>query len=484
MSDFKRPEIISYQGDEYYKAVDLKTYDSCYFYGTSTGIRRIIQKKNIDKSAYHYATFAKRKGWSSDDQEKPCKKAILLLRRNWVEKNIPRMMTGEDGEHQKGYEYPEAPDLLILEDEEKFRDHKGVTVDIETRGERTPKGIYFLAKDVGEAFGMNTLINTILSNDSYVKGTHYDTFVHQRIISNNSLPNKQLFITYKGMLKVLFNHRVGKADTFVDWATETLFTHQMGNTEQKEELGSTLLGCDVRHIRTALKPYSSKLSSVYCFSLGTGKSLRNSMGLSVDTVSDEDIIIKFGFTDDLDRRSTEHVKEYEKIKGVKMRLMEYVYIDPAFLSEAETELKHFFTAIETPVLYRKYRELVSINPTHLKQIQMKYKAIGVGYQGNCSHMIAKLDKLEWQLKMKDKDIELKNKDIELKDKEMVMKEEDNRRQLEMKDREMELKEEDNRRQLEIRDIQLKMKEEQLKMKDEHVELQNKFIGQLERKNSR
>ena len=222
MSDFKRPEIISYQGDEYYKAVDLKTYDSCYFYGTSTGIRRIIQKKNIDKSAYHYATFAKRKGWSSDDQEKPCKKAILLLRRNWVEKNIPRMMTGEDGggEHQNGYEYPEAPDLLILEDEEKFRDHKGVTVDIETRGERTPKGIYFLAKDVSEAFGMNTLLNTIVSKGSYVKGTHYDTFV--RVSLDNYIQKKQLFITYEGMLKLLFSSRGNttmsfNVDIFINW---------------------------------------------------------------------------------------------------------------------------------------------------------------------------------------------------------------------------------------------------------------------------
>jgi hypothetical protein len=51
------------------------------------------------------------------------------------------MMTGEDGggEHQKGYEYPEAPDLLILEDEDKFRDHKGVTLDIETRVEEHPR---------------------------------------------------------------------------------------------------------------------------------------------------------------------------------------------------------------------------------------------------------------------------------------------------------------------------------------------------------
>lgn len=51
------------------------------------------------------------------------------------------MMTGEDGggEHQKGYEYPDAPYLLIIEDEDKFRGHKGVTVDIEIRAEEHPR---------------------------------------------------------------------------------------------------------------------------------------------------------------------------------------------------------------------------------------------------------------------------------------------------------------------------------------------------------
>ena len=419
MSEFQRPEIIKHNGEEYYDAKELKKLDPVYFYGTSGGIRKIIKKKKIDVGVYHYATFAKRKGWSSDCQENPCKKACLLLLKSWVESNIPTMMDDDCVNDEEGkYEYPQAPDLLLLEEEEKFRDSDGRVVEIETRGEMTPKGIYFSAKDVSVAFGLNRIVDSLTDKRRFKNDDEeeYRFFIVKNPVSNGiSAIRKQMFITYEGMISILYSSRSEKAKGFRKWATETLFTHQMGSRSQKEELSSNLLGCDVKDVRTALKPYSAKLSSVYCFSLGTGESLRDSMELPEDVTKDDDIVIKFGFTNDLDRRSNEHVKEYEKIKGVKVRLMEYVYIDPAFLSEAEVELKQFFTAIETPVKYKKYKELISINPKHLKEIQKKYKSVGVGYQGNCSHLIGKLEKLEYQLQLKDKDIELREAEIRNRD---------------------------------------------------------------------
>jgi hypothetical protein len=53
---------------------------------------------------------------------------------------------------------------------------------------------------------------------------------------------KGIFITYKGMLQSLFSSQRGNADKFVDWATETLFTVQMGTADQKETLAATLIG--------------------------------------------------------------------------------------------------------------------------------------------------------------------------------------------------------------------------------------------------
>ena len=49
--------------------------------------------------------------------------------------------------------------------------------------------------------------------------------------------------------------------------------------------------------------------------------------MSLDnSIKDTDIVVKYGFTDDLSRRTNEHVKEYEKkIKGSKLENINYVY---------------------------------------------------------------------------------------------------------------------------------------------------------------
>jgi len=89
----QRPTFIRHRGSRYYSANDIKKYDPEYFYGTSVGIRKIIKKKNINSTVFHYATFSNKSGWKSCNQEKPCKKAVLLLLKSWVIKNIPSMMS-------------------------------------------------------------------------------------------------------------------------------------------------------------------------------------------------------------------------------------------------------------------------------------------------------------------------------------------------------------------------------------------------------
>ena len=79
--------------------------------------------------------------------------------------------------------------------------------------------------------------------------------------------------------------------------------------------------------------------------------------------------------DDIERRTNEHDKHYGIITGVQLGLMEFSYINPKFLSEAEPNIKDFFQTIEIQIEYKSYRELVAINPTHKKQITRQYKYI-------------------------------------------------------------------------------------------------------------
>lgn len=104
------------------------------------------------------------------------------------------MMPDSNESKEEQYEYPKAPDLLYLEDSEKFTDNDGNVVDIETRGVRTQTGIYFLAKDVSTAFEMPSLSNNVYekTNTDYIKNEHYKIF-----LCSTHNTKKQLFYLHR-----------------------------------------------------------------------------------------------------------------------------------------------------------------------------------------------------------------------------------------------------------------------------------------------
>jgi hypothetical protein len=203
MADNTRPTEITIGTDKYYNADDLSKYDPSYFFGCSRTVRNIIARKNIESNNYAYATWNKKTNWViSANQEKPATKASLLLSSKWVTENIPKMMPTSNESKELLYEYPEAPNIIILNDEEKFRDNENKTVEIETRGKKTPKGIYFLASDVSNVFEMPNLIKTLKKEDrGYTENIHYNIFY-------TGDPNKKhIYITYIGLLKIIFSSR-------------------------------------------------------------------------------------------------------------------------------------------------------------------------------------------------------------------------------------------------------------------------------------
>ena len=104
-----------------------------------------------------------------------------------VTQTIPKMMPDSNESKEEQYEYPKAPDLLYLEDSEKFTDNDGNVVDIETRGVRTPTGIYFLAKDVSTAFEMTGLVKTLKDiRCNYIIGVDYKIFINLNVGTSDS----------------------------------------------------------------------------------------------------------------------------------------------------------------------------------------------------------------------------------------------------------------------------------------------------------
>jgi len=191
---------IQINNRSFYDAESLKEENPVYFYGTSRTIREIIKKKNIPKNDYIFATYSKVNGWKVSEDS--VKKAKLLLKKEWVEtffykkeernkkeeKEEMKEKEAEKDEEEEKYEKAEkdeeamkdeeeikleeeseceiAPDILELEENEKFMNADGNIIEIETRGEKHHEKIYFKVKDIENGFGLKNLEKLLFNENN------------------------------------------------------------------------------------------------------------------------------------------------------------------------------------------------------------------------------------------------------------------------------------------------------------------------------
>lgn len=87
--------------------------------------------------------------------------------------------------------------------------------------------------------------------------------------------------------------------------------------------------------KKALKKNVSDISSIYLFNLGIVGDLRDRLNISVE-IPDEYIVLKYGLSCDLLRRTAEHEARYAKIFGIeKVKLQFYKDVVKFKLAEAE-----------------------------------------------------------------------------------------------------------------------------------------------------
>jgi hypothetical protein len=197
------PTKIIFQNASFYSADELYAYLPKHFKGCAKA-RNVVEKKNLKETEYTFMYMKDEKYVSST---KKCAKAKLFLTEEWTLANIPEM--NETNLKLKPvvdrYEHPEAPDVLELEDGEKFKDDKGNILEIEVRGERNHKECYFSVKDVSVGFDMPNLKKVLIDNDgNYDSNFHYKYFAIVKLANDGKkLAKKSMFLTYFGFRKVI-----------------------------------------------------------------------------------------------------------------------------------------------------------------------------------------------------------------------------------------------------------------------------------------
>ncbi len=176
--------------------------------------RDIISKKQIEAKNYIYARNKDNKWIISDG--KSFKFDKIFFSKSFVDKIAELKQTDETITDDNNIS--KAPAIIILKDEEKFTDNDGNIIEIETRREREVDKIYFKVKDVSDSFMMPNLYKDIINkNTSYEDDKDYKYFIIQKVenVSKKQLKltttKKELFLTYEGMLRVLFVSKCGRA---------------------------------------------------------------------------------------------------------------------------------------------------------------------------------------------------------------------------------------------------------------------------------
>ena len=450
---------------EYYKADYVKEQNSAFFYGTARSIRIIITKKNIPVEHYAYATYSKRENkWTLSDEK--INKASLLLTREWVEQNVPDWKRDGIVTNQQKLTLENAPPLLQLNDVEKIKDENGNIVEIETRGVKTIDGIYFYGKDIERILKMVD-IRGILNNETttYKVNNHYKKFIRNDKCNTSDIHNKlnqeTIYLTYRGLVKMLMTRQHPIAETFQEWAFKTLFTVQIGSKEEKQELSSKLLGCDISDVRSFLNCGVTEYSELYLVCIGKISDLSREIPELVSK-NQNDLLFKYGYTSNLYKRLQTHKNYFSKYNGSNVSLVLHCPIDKQYLSQAEVELKQSFQTFDYILEHPEHKELVYFNQSKLSQFEKIFKVICEKYAGNCKKLQEQLEQFN------------KEKENEMREKEHEIREIKLQHQLELKEKEYKLKE---------YEYQLKEKEYQLKEKEQYNrELQLKLQHEQELKN--
>ena len=424
---------------KYYSYDELSKKYPVYFNNYTNGRVLVRDKKVID---YLYVKKVGDIYFKSDGRS--CKFDKIYISKTYID-NLKIDKNIQEIENQE-LELKKCPPIIKLKENEKFKDIDGNIIDITTVGERQPDKIFFLLKDVADSFKNHTLNNVVVNkNGGYIRDIHYTTFYTKK----GTTITKRLYLSFGGLLHFLFTSRAEKAMKFLSWATKVLFTMQFGSKDEKRELLTTSLGLDPRTVKYMFNKKSQTVSCIYLFSLGYVKDLRQSMNISPD-IPDDHIVYKYGLTEDLPRRTQEHINNYNNIEGVNIKFKFMSYIDPIFISKAENQISNMIDGLNARFKYDNYKELIILSDKNLGLIEDLYGTIGKSYMGHITELNNKIVNLEkdFEIIKKDYKYELSQKDNELKQKEkdiMIL----------MKEREL-----DNER-IKIKDLEINIKDREI-----------------------
>lgn len=347
---------FTFKGQEVYPISYIKSQFSIYRYKTQ---RQIVSDLHAPPAVVMYAC---KRGYNWALSDEKYKGATPLILKKWADSNIRGLVALNSAvkittkipikTYTKSVaittKYAIAPELLELDDSEKFRDSEGNIVEIEVRGVRERKGCYFRAIDIEKMLNMKDLKGTIINvKSAFERERDFVTF------QTGSGGVFRLFLTYTGMVRLLFVRRHPIADLFQTWAIDVLFSLHIA--------GAPLLS--MQHSNESMYEFWKQIATissvVYLFELGTFGALKHSLEMN-NIYDDSWIVVKYGQTTDLEIRTKQHIDNYGRLPGALVVPRLQAKTDCRRLIHVEQIIQAYMIVNGYKIDHAKYKELAVV----------------------------------------------------------------------------------------------------------------------------
>jgi len=461
-----KPEIITLNDKKYYRAEDLKKLDEVFFHGCAKSIRLIVQIKTISEEDYIIVKYV---GEEMKECARTYNRGKLLISEEWTLKNFPKLSKGKVKNIVE-----EVPERVYLNEDETFM-IGDKEVNIEMVGERSPKKLFMLVKDVARELNIESLYKILVdTRTNYLLNEDYKYFISKRVTQNKKENEREIYISHRGFQRLIINSNndliknnqiiffnwinyiVGQTDVsgpFKIIRTEkqardygcvyivcspvlnackigmwnssiealkrryitpygkdvSIYSKQVKNPRIYEKkmhdyfsscriANELFMNCYYEDYKYYLDNVSDdedlndvfqrnseletvKISCIYLLSIGTVKDLRTILNIS-EKYSDENIVMKYGRTDDLQRRISEHENTWTKLKVSSINLKYFGMIDKKFCSQAEKNVKDKVEEMKTNFSFEKMDELICVSEKQTKELKKFYEEVSSKYIGN------------------------------------------------------------------------------------------------------
>lgn len=406
-------------------------------------IKYLIKNNKIDTSNYILCIGNKRY-----TLENAPSKAQALIRKDWFDNYVvENKLTQSKIKHVEIAE--EIKQLAICQDElkqiiltedEKMINNANVPFDVKCYGQREYGKCYFsyedicVGLDVDASKNANQIMDNYKINEDYIYVSHpfKKADEDKKITKTNST-----YLTCNGLWKFVFKMNSPKAYQLQKWACKILYTHALGTTEQKQDLASTLVGIDIKQFIAMIRG-NDKPAGVYMICIGTLDTCDKKITCDIpnkDKYNSNDLIIKFGRSENLAERLTTHLNTY---KNCPVSLFTFALLDTDSVVDAEADIKKMLIDYYLDVKKENMSELLIVPNNKIDYIRMQMNKIRSihqikhieltkmieSIQQEITHQKELINQKDTIIKMKDDMIDEKNKRLAEKDK-LIMEKDKN-----------------------------------------------------------